>query len=341
MHTTFTRVMTDGVSRSAAGVVVALGLFLSLAGLGPAGPSPRALAQESCTSAMDVMLLLDGSESISQGEFDTMKLFATRLVQHFTISPDDARAGVVQFAGEGQGIVETGLSGDLAAIEAAISGMVQIVGATDIQEGIALGQAQLSVAGRQDVPHVMIVLTDGAHNQPGDPLAEAEAARLLGTEIFAVAVGPGPDIDQLNTIASEPAAEHVLLVSDFAALARILEPLVQVVCPPTPTAPSPTSTAAPPPEPLASPPAVPSQETTVLSAPGLPAAPRVIRLPNTGAGFSTHEAGDVLATGQRSVRLAIEALSGLGAAFLLSYGVATWRALSRREGPNAPWPSDL
>ncbi len=227
--------MTELVQPHRCGAVAVAIAALLLAVATLASPPPRASAHSACAATIDFMLVLDGSESISPADFDLMRTFASSLVGRFTVSDTDAHAGIVQFAGEGQGIVEVGLSSDPAAIAGAISAMTQIVGATDIQEGIALAQGQLTAGVRPDVPQLMIILTDGEHNQPGDPIAEAEAARALGTELFAIAVGSGPDIDQLNAIASDPDGEHVRSVSDFEALATILEPLVRVVCPPTPT----------------------------------------------------------------------------------------------------------
>lgn len=213
----------------------ALGLVLLFTAALAGAPAPAIAQTTDCTSTIDLMLALDGSESIVAPDFETMKSFAGSLVGHFTVGPDDAHVGIVQFAGEGQGRVEMGLSSDAAAIDAAVAAMAQIVGATDIQEGLASAREQLAVGGRADVPQVVIVLTDGAHNQPGDPVAEAESARGAGMEIVAIAVGPGPDTNQLAAITG--AAERVYPVSDFDALLTILDPLVQVVCPPTPTPP--------------------------------------------------------------------------------------------------------
>ena len=306
--------------------VLALILLFTTAGL--ARQPPQAYAQTACATTIDFMLVLDGSESIDSTEFDVMKTFAGSLVDHFTISPADAHAGIVQFASEGQGIIEIGLSSDPVAIASAISTMTQIVGITDIQEGIALAQQELTASGRPDVPHVILVLTDGVHNEPGDPIAEAEAARSLGTELFAIAVGPGPDIDQLNAIANDPDGEHVFSVGDFAALATILDPLVLVVCPPTPT-PTPTSTLTPtltptamptatqiaPPAPTATPP--PTGEPVPTSALGI-----VIQPPETGIGSLESDAS-------RSSRQAWQIGVAFGSVLLAmcgAYGLARWQA---------------
>lgn len=287
-------------ARRVLGLIAAIGAAALLLAPGALALPQRASAQTACVSTIDLMLVLDGSESITAPDFETMKSFAGSLVGHFTISPDDAHAGVVQFAGEGQGRVEIGLSSDAAAVDAAVAAMAQIVGATDIQEGLALAREQLAASGRAGVAQVVIVLTDGAHNQPGDPVAEAEAARAAGAEIFAIAVGPGPDVEQLSAI-----AERVFSVSDFDALVSILIPLVQTVCPPTPT-PAPEAPAPEPGEGDVGPP--------VLGVRGLPA---------TGH----HSLPDDWA--QRGAKLAAQGLAGLGAAALL-IGAGWW--LRRRAG---------
>ena len=210
---------------------------LLLAGLGLLAPAPGASAQSAeCSSTIDLMLVLDGSESIVPADFETMRGFVGDLVGHFTVSPDDAHVGIVQFAGEGQGRIEVQVSGDADAVYGAIASMTQIVGATDIQEGIAYGQGELGLAAR-GVPQVMIVMTDGVHNQPGDPVGEALAARQNGTQIYSIAVGPGPDVNQLLSIAGD--ADRVFTVDSYDALVTILDPLVEIVCPePGPTPPA-------------------------------------------------------------------------------------------------------
>lgn len=294
-------------------LVMAVVAGLALAAVALVGPPSRAAAQTECISTIDLMLVLDGSESISAADFELMRTFAGDLAGHFTISPDDVHAGIVQFAGEGQGRVEIGLSSDAAAVQGAVAAMTQIVGATDIQEGIALAQGELAAGARSGVPRALIVLTDGAHNQPGDEVAEAEAARAAGTEIFAIAVGSGPDLGQLGAIASDPDSEHVFSVGDFEALVTILDPLVQVVCPPPPT-PEPTIEEEPP-EAEGPPADADSPSNEVLGVRALPA---------TG---SRGLPDDWL---QRGLWLLVQAVIGLGSASALVAG--TYWVGRRRAG---------
>ena len=207
----------------------------------PVSHLSRAEAAGACKTPVDLMLVLDGSDSIyafpDNPNWSTIKDFSKRVVASFTVSPTGAHIGVAQFSSEGRGQVFIGLSDNAAAINAVIDGMDMLFGGTDIQEGIALGQGELAANGRAGVPHLIILLTDGEHNQPGNPVAEAESARNAGTEIFAIGVGGGPNVDQLNAIASDPDGRHVFSVADFEGLAAVLGQLVTNACPTPPEVP--------------------------------------------------------------------------------------------------------
>lgn len=299
---------------SMAAVIVPL---LLLAATTLVSPPPRAHAQTGCASAIDLMVVLDGSESISWSEFATMQGFVSDLVSRFTVSPADAHVGIVQFAGEGQGRVEWALSGDADTLQTVIFDMTQIIGVTDIQEGIALGQEQLALNGRAGVPHILLLLTDGEHNQPGDPIAEAELARSLGTEIFAVGIGDGPKLDELNAIVTALASEHAFSVNNFDELVTILEPLVEIACPPTPT---PTATPMPPTETPTAPIESPTPGATPTSE-----VIGVIRLPDVGTNSLTPNQA------RGDGRLQEQALAG-GVGAILFLAVIYWFA-RRQEQP--------
>ena len=220
------------------GAAVCVSLAAAL--LAPHGA--RRSSAATCETPLDLMLVIDGSGSIFASDFNRMKDFSNGLVDSFAVSDAAARIGVVQFSGQGQGRLEIGLSGNAAAVHGAISGMVQIEGFTDIQEGLALGQGEIAANGRAGVPHIIILLTDGQQEgAPGDPVAEAAAARAAGTQIYAVGVGGGPNVDQLNAIASDPDSTYVYTVPDFTSLQAIRDQIVATACP-SPTAPTTTRT---------------------------------------------------------------------------------------------------
>jgi hypothetical protein len=184
---------------------------------------------EATCEALDLMLVLDGSGSINSSEFDQMQSFASDVVNSFVIGPDDARIGVVQFSGTNRGRLEIGLSDDASAVNSAISNMSQLDGSTDIHEAISLARTEFASNGRVDTPKVMILLTDGAHKENSDPVAEAHLAEEEGIILLTVSVGDNTRPDMLRRIASDP-DQHAFAVSDFADLTLLLDTLVRETC---------------------------------------------------------------------------------------------------------------
>lgn len=198
--------------------------------------------EQLCSSPLDLVLVLDGSGSIDVNAFAQVKQFSRNLVAAFNVSPGSAHIGVVQFASEGTGRIESALSDNAFNIISAIDSMSQLSGATDIQEGLNIGQSLITNAGRPQVQHVLVLLSDGEHNSGNqDPVTEAERIKATGTIIFAVAIGQ-TNIALMNAIASDPDSQHVFAVDDLSGLMTILHSLVTITCPPTP---APTATPTP------------------------------------------------------------------------------------------------
>jgi len=195
-----------------------------------ATPSLTPTTDVSCTDSIDLMFVLDGSGSISSNDFTAMKNFVNNVLSAFTISSSGAKAGVIQFSSQGQGKVEQTLAGDALAIKAAVSAMTEIGGSTDIQEGLDLANTELTKNGRANIPKVIIFLTDGVHNQPGNPSYAAQVAKNAGSTIFAVGVGNNFNLLQLQAIASDPDKDYVLSVNSFDHLSAILAKLVKQTC---------------------------------------------------------------------------------------------------------------
>ena len=183
-----------------------------------------------CASAIDVMLVLDSSHSIDADEFALIQQFAQDLMVELKASSPDAHIGIVQFSGQGQGRLESGLIGNTDTLSATIAGLSHIRGRTDMQEGLFLAQEELRANGRDDVPRFVFLLTDGYHNEKGDPVSEALTARAEGSEIFVLGVGNDLSIKQLQQMASDPTLNHFFLAEDFANLTDVLDTLVGGTC---------------------------------------------------------------------------------------------------------------
>jgi len=190
-------------------------------------PSPSPTQTSPCSS-FDVVLALDSSNSIGLSDFQILKSFAKQFVTAFKVGPGASRFGIVQFSTEGKGRIESVLSENASAINTAIDKMVPINGFTDIQEGLALSRIEVVTKGRPNVARQIILLTDGVHNEAGDPIAEAQLAKAEGITIQTIGIGEAADSKLLKAIASTPA--DTFRVADFKQLPTLVKGLVFKTC---------------------------------------------------------------------------------------------------------------
>jgi Tol biopolymer transport system component len=176
------------------------------------------------TCPVDLLLVLDGSSSIAVPDFEMMKNFLRQLVATLTISPADANLGIVQFSSST--VLHIGLSDNPGILNQVIDEMTQLNEGTDIVSGLQLAQDRLEL-GRPDIPHVIILLTDGEHTEAGNPIATANSLRAANVQIIGIAVGQA-NLDQISTIAGGD--NNVFLITGFEGLSVILDLLINSVC---------------------------------------------------------------------------------------------------------------
>ncbi|MCB9436741.1 MAG: VWA domain-containing protein [Anaerolineales bacterium] len=178
--------------------------------------------------SIDLMLVLDSSNSITPEDYEKMKTFTHDLVDRFMLGPNDANIGIIQFSSSVR--LEIGLSDNAEDIAASIDNMEQLFQNTNITGAIHLAQQQFE-AGRSGIRKVMIVMTDGLHNVGPGPIPEAEAIRGEGartrTTILGLAVG---NID-LNELIGVAGGEHrVIQAPDYDGLQQVLSLLHDYSC---------------------------------------------------------------------------------------------------------------
>lgn len=203
-------------------------LALLMVGLASGTKVAVAAAQSQQSTPVDVMLVIDGSASITTPDFELARTFAKQVVASCIIGTD-AQVGAVQFSNQGSTRLESRLSKDARAVNVALDKMIQLNGNTDIQEGLAAAQSEIALRGRANAKHFIILLTDGRQNEQGDPIAQAGTIKAAGTQIFAVGVGLAI-ISELSAIASDPDSTYLYSVGNFAQLASVLQKLLAVSC---------------------------------------------------------------------------------------------------------------
>jgi hypothetical protein len=212
-------------------VFMALFMVLGLVLLG--SPARPVAAQTPPPTPFDLMLVIDGSDSISAGDFKLARDFASTLVNS-CLFVSGSRAGVVQFSAP-PAVLQQSLTDNRDEILASLATMTQLRRSTYTNLGIDLAQAHLNANRRPGVKNFIIVLTDGASTDRSATRQSANAARAAGSELFAIGVGPITSISdaELQDIANPPSAtipKYVFRANDFPSLEALLAPVVGAVC---------------------------------------------------------------------------------------------------------------
>jgi len=183
-----------------------------------------------CNSKVDVVLVLDGSGSIGQHGFDQTKKFAKAVVNQMHVSADSALAGVVLFSRVST--IVSGMSSDPAALTSAIDSMDFPHSYTATGDAIMTALNLLAMGGRQDATSVIFVVTDGVPTWKDEAIEASDKARTQDSlRLVFAGVGNNADYPFMETLASFPAQQNVIYISDYDALDAMVGDLVADMCP--------------------------------------------------------------------------------------------------------------
>lgn len=121
-----------------------------------------------CQEAMDVIMVLDGSGSISKTNWKRMRRFTWNLAHQFKVGCNDVRIGVVQFGTKATSSLLFGfpLMDNLLAIGTRLLFMFQMNGGTNTRGGLRAAIEMFEKQPRHNAKKVVVVLTDGDANLP-------------------------------------------------------------------------------------------------------------------------------------------------------------------------------
>jgi len=203
----------------------------------PAGgvspPPPPPPTPPPCKAKLDVVVIVDGSASISSPDWQSALSFVNKLVSGFAIAADQVELGVVQFSESASTVI--GLSADKQAITNAVTSMVQMKLNTNTYAGFQQAKSILDTQGRPNTDgKLVIIITDGQQNS-GQPAKQvADALKAQNVSVFGVGVGSGVDATEIKSWCSLPLTDHYFSVSGFPSLEKILQQIIHSACPPPP-----------------------------------------------------------------------------------------------------------
>ncbi|XP_074489485.1 integrin alpha-11 isoform X1 [Sebastes fasciatus] len=191
-------------------------------------------ALQRCETFMDIVIVLDGSNSIYP--WYEVQDFLITILQKFYIGPGQTQVGVVQY---GSTVVHEFGLGEYQTVEEVVDAARSIDqrGGEETRTALGINVARSEAfkrGGRPGAQKVMIVITDGeSHDSPHLLQAVADSERDNVT-MYAIAVlgyynrrGINPEafLKEIKFIASDPDEKHFFNVSDESALKDIVDAL--------------------------------------------------------------------------------------------------------------------
>ncbi|MEP7285275.1 MAG: VWA domain-containing protein [Chloroflexota bacterium] len=182
----------------------------------------------SCTKAIDVMFVVEGSSKVFASDWELMKGFINNVAASFMIGSSAARLGIIQFSTGAALTLD--LSSNATSVYQTVSSMSQLGGSVNVAAGLSLAQSRLMATGRSGVYHAIILLTADKNDIGGDPVAVANSAKLAGIRLSSVGMGASINAAQLNAIATDPDSLFMVVVPNAAQLTSALQNILAETC---------------------------------------------------------------------------------------------------------------
>uniref|UniRef100_A0A8C5Q4Z5 von Willebrand factor A domain-containing protein 2 n=1 Tax=Leptobrachium leishanense TaxID=445787 RepID=A0A8C5Q4Z5_9ANUR len=161
-----------------------------------------------CSAMLDILFLLDGSNSIGKGSFERSKHFAARLCDTLDIAPNRVRVGVMQYSTAPQVELRLDAAIDKDDVKEKIKAVMFRGGSTETGLALKYILRKGFPGGRNSsVTKVLVILSDG--KSQGNVLVPAAQLKERSIKIFAVGV-KFPRWEELHALASDPVEGHVL-----------------------------------------------------------------------------------------------------------------------------------
>ncbi|XP_078021207.1 uncharacterized protein col7a1l isoform X2 [Epinephelus lanceolatus] len=179
----------------------------------------------------DIVFLVDESSSIGANNFIKMKDFIFRVATYFpVVGPLGTQIAVVHYSDEPR--IEFRLSDfkDRSSVLRALRELRYGGGNTKTGKGISYVLQELfqeSLGMRQDVAHVLVLITDGRAQDNVEP--PSRIARALGVSVLAVGVS-NADMEELNKIAAPTSYKNIFYSPTFDDFPSIEREFINIIC---------------------------------------------------------------------------------------------------------------
>ncbi|KAM7382826.1 hypothetical protein PAMP_002532 [Pampus punctatissimus] len=183
------------------------------------------------TEKADIIFLVDGSKSIDETEFKSMKTFMESVVNHSTVGTNLTRFGIIWYSTDHKAV--------LTLKEADSKQMVldEITNLTPIRDDTYTGRAleyslqffnaEYGGRAKRRVPQILMVITDGDATDRYSLEKPSKALRDKGIDIFSIGVEDA-NKTQLEIISGDES--KVFYVDNFKALETLYKNITNILC---------------------------------------------------------------------------------------------------------------
>jgi hypothetical protein len=189
------------------------------------------VGDEICIAVQDLVIAVDGSGSVREGGFNTLRNFAIDLLGKYKSTYFGSQAmkvGIIEF---GNGIIMPDgvtvspamnvhtISDDLDSVKTSLEGMEQKKGFTNMAQAFALAETMYTSSGRKGAQSAMLVVTDG---KPSFSFQTNELVEQLDDKgvqrFFVVVTEDKKAVDVMKKWASAPWETNLLHVPGISPL---------------------------------------------------------------------------------------------------------------------------
>ncbi|CAG5119178.1 unnamed protein product, partial [Candidula unifasciata] len=182
-----------------------------------------------CSMPADLVFLIDGSYSISPPDWVKGKQFVSYLINSIDVGVDSIHVGIVVYGSDIGDVVPLQPFKDKNQLKSAATGLIQPpVGRTNTALGLQKVREMFNTHGRLQVPHIVIVITDGMSSNPSETRDQAIMAKREGITIFVVGVGDRVLRQEVEEMASSP--QSLFDAPDFKFLVGMVQLLRDNIC---------------------------------------------------------------------------------------------------------------
>lgn len=172
---------------------------------------------------LDLVFAIDGSDSLTDEQFDNLKKTVKRMIEDHTISRLDTHISVVEYSDEPTVVIYLNDTFNAEEINARIDRIVPSKGRNAIAhkalEEVADNIFSVSKGGRAGAAKAVVILTDGDSSSPTELEAVSKALKDSGARLYVVIVGDGKDKDGIVKVVSVP--EDVFPVVDPSDVPKV------------------------------------------------------------------------------------------------------------------------